>query len=172
MSESQSNMKVFKTATCKSTSGKSTLTYQIGALPDSTVYIRISKNSAAGFFNDEWIKIDDIHKALTKSHKGDSLTSFLLAGLFKGRSSNSPAFLMAALTHERLLRVLKGKSRGHELLDSEGFNIKMDKLVAAKAKPKRATATARKKAVTKKAPSRKAVIKKRSVAKKKQTKSL
>ena len=44
-SENDPTMKVLKTATCKSISGKSTLTYQIGCAPDSTVHVRISKNS-------------------------------------------------------------------------------------------------------------------------------
>ena len=34
------------------------------------------------------------------------------------------------------MRVLKGKKRGHEFLDPEGFNSKMDKLAASKAKGK------------------------------------
>ena len=55
MNNSEPEMRILKSATCKSTSGKSTLTYQVGCLPDSTVHLRISKNSAAGFFNDEWM---------------------------------------------------------------------------------------------------------------------
>lgn len=72
MSKSEDNpeMRILKTATCKSTSGKSTLTYQIGCTPDSTVHIRISKNSAAGFFNNEWLAINDIQKALANGPKG------------------------------------------------------------------------------------------------------
>ena len=42
---SKPEMLALKTATCKSISGKSTLTYQIGCAPDSTVHVRISKNS-------------------------------------------------------------------------------------------------------------------------------
>ena len=34
--EDNTNMKVLKTATCKTLSGKSTLTYQIGCDPDNT----------------------------------------------------------------------------------------------------------------------------------------
>jgi hypothetical protein len=170
--EDNPDMKVLKTATCKTITGKSTLTYQIGALPDSTVHIRISNNSGSGFFNDEWISIKDIQKALADGPEGQPLTSFMLQSLLSGRSANTPAFIMAALTHERLLRVLKGKKRGHEFLDPEGFDAKMDKLVSAKAKPKGTTSSTRKKAVTRKAPSKKAVIKKRSVARKKQQKSI
>jgi len=41
-------MKVLKTATCKTLSGKSTLTYQIGLSPQSVVHLRIDKNSGGG----------------------------------------------------------------------------------------------------------------------------
>jgi hypothetical protein len=160
-------MRILKTATCKSTSGKSTLTYQIGALPDSTVHIRITKNSGAGFFNDEWVAIKTIQKALANGPKGQPLTSFLLQPLLRGGSSNTPAFIVAALTHERLLRAMKGKKRGHELLDPVGFDAKMQKLVTSKAKPKRSTSSTSKKVVTKKAPSKKAAVKKKAAARKK-----
>jgi len=126
MSNSEPEMRILKSATCKSISGKSTLTYQIGCLPDSTVHLRISKNSAAGFFNDEWIALKDIERVLAESPEGQPLTSFLLQPLFNGKSVNTPAFLMAALTHEKFLRVLKGKKRGHELLDPEGFDAKIE----------------------------------------------
>ena len=169
MNKDEPKMRILKTATCKSTSGKSTLTYQIGVLPDSTVHIRITKNTGAGFFNDEWISLQKIQEALNKSPEGQPLTSFLLQPLLRGGSTNTPAFIVAALTHERLLRAMKGKKRGHELLDPDGFDAKMQRLVASKAKPKGATSSTRKKAVTKKAPSKKAVVKKKAAARKRQS---
>ena len=53
MSKSEDNpdMRVLKTSSCKTLSGKSTLTYQIGCLPDSTVHLRIAKNTGGGFFS-------------------------------------------------------------------------------------------------------------------------
>ena len=159
-------MHILKTASRKSTSGKSTLTYQIGCLPDSTVHIRITNNSGNGFVNTSWYSLDEINKVLAKGSKGGRLTSYILQTVIKG-SSNTPAFVMASLSNERILRALKGKSRGYEFLDPEGFNAKMDKLVTSKAKPKRTTTSTRKKAVTKKAPSKKAAIKKRVAARRK-----
>jgi hypothetical protein len=168
--EDNPEMRILKTATCKSTSGKSTLTYQIGCMLDNTIHIRITKNSSAGFFNDEWIALKDIEKVLVNGPKGQPLTSFLLQSLFDGKSSNSPGFMMAALTNERLLRVLKGKKRGHEFLDPEGFDAKMQRLVSAKAKPKGAvrktTGGTTKKTVTKKA-----AIKKKSMSRRKTAKT-
>jgi len=160
-SEDNPDMRVLRTSSCKSITGKSTLQYQLAVTPDNSVHIRITKNTGAGQFSPEWIRIADIQKSLAKGHKGSPLTSFLLQPLFKGKSANTPAFIMAALTQEKLLRVLKGKKRGHELLDPEGFNVKMDKLAASKSKPKVMTST-RKKAIVKKAPTKKVAIKKKA----------
>ena len=49
----QSDVRVLKKATCKSITGKSTLGYEIACTPDNFIYIRISNNTGAGFFNDE-----------------------------------------------------------------------------------------------------------------------
>jgi hypothetical protein len=134
MSKSEVVIRVLKSATTKSISGRSSLKYEFGSAADNTVYIRITNNSASGQFSPEWVKVDDILKALAKARKGDPLTSFLLEPLLRGRSVNTHAFIMAALTNEGLLRVLKGKKRGHELLDPEGFDAKMRKLVSAPVK--------------------------------------
>ena len=75
---------------------------------------------------------------------------------------------MAALTHEKLLRAMQGKKRGHEFLDPKGFDAKMQRLVSAKAKPKGVTSNTRKKSVVKKAPTKNSAIKKRSAARRKQ----
>lgn len=159
------SMQILKTASCKSVSGKSTLTYQLGAPLDGTVHIRISKNTGNGFFNPEWIKIEDIQKALAKGHEGDPLTSFLLAPLFKGKSTNSPAFMVAALSQEKLLRVLKGKKRGHEFLDPDGFHARMQRLVSAKAKPKGTAGRTTRNASTKKTAIKKKVASRRKTLK-------
>ena len=161
-SEDKPDMRILKTSSCKSITGKSSLTYQVGATPDDDIYIRITKNTGAGQFSDEWIKVEDIQKALAEGHKGEPLTSFLLQTLFKGRSVNTPAFIMAALTQEKLLCALKGKKRGHEFLDPEGFDSRMQKLVSGKGTTSRAK---------KKAPVRKAPSKKRAVARKKAAKT-
>ena len=180
--EDNPDMRVLKTATCKTLSGKSTLTYQIGTLPDSTIHVRITKNTGAGFFNDEWVAVKDIQEVLADGPEGQPLTSFLLQPLVKGKSVNTPAFLMAALTHERLLRVLKGKKRGHEFLDPEGFTAKMEKLMASKSttgvKPKGTTkktggSTTGKTAggMPRKTVSKKAAVKKKSMSRRKTSKT-
>jgi hypothetical protein len=154
---------ILKTTTCKSVSGKSTLTYQIGTLPDSSLHLRIDKNSGNGQFSREWISLEVIRTALEKVPAGSRVTSYYLEPLFKGKSANNPSFLMAGLSHLGLLRPLKGKQRGHELLDPTEFDARMDKLTSAKPK----TGSATRKQTTKKAQ-----IKKKAVARRKTAKAL
>ena len=162
MKKSEDNMRVLKTATCKSVTGKSTLTYQLGQALNHTVHIRITKNSSSGQFSSEWVKIDDIQRALAGGREGEPLTSFMLQNLFKGKSVNTPAFIMAALTKEQLLCTLKGKKRGHEWDDRDGFELKLEKLTSGKTT---------KKAVTRKAPRKKATVRKKTATRKKTAKT-
>ncbi|MGB5306831.1 MAG: hypothetical protein WBO57_11375 [Gammaproteobacteria bacterium] len=83
-SEDTPEMRVLKTANCKSITGKSTLTYQIGCTPESVVHLRIAKNDGGGFFSDEWVSFDGIQEALKKRHEGQAITSYLLAPYSRG----------------------------------------------------------------------------------------
>ena len=158
------DMRVLKTATCKSISGKSTLTYQIGCTPDSSIHFRITKNTGAGFFNNEWIALKDIEKALAESPEGQPLNSFLLQPLFSGKSTNSPGFMAAILTREKILSSLKG--RRYELLDTEEFNARMQKLVSSG----RSSGATRKKTV-RKTTAKKAQVKKKAAVRRKARKT-
>ena len=146
------SMRILKTFTCPSLSGKAEITYQIGCTPESEVHLRVVGNTGGGFFNSNWVAMKDIQEILGKYTKEDVITSFVLAPLFKHKSVNTPSFLWAALEHEKWLRRLKGKTRGHELYKPEIFTAKVEKLLAGKprAKAKRTTKRATKKAATKK----------------------
>jgi hypothetical protein len=152
MSKSENNpdMKVLKTATCKTLSGKSTLTYQIGCNSDADIHLRITKNSGGGFFSDEWVKYEDIQAVLKERSKDSPIMSHFISPLLKGKSSNTSGFIMAALSHLKLLRPLPKKKRLHELLDQGSFLDTAEKLMSSDVKPKAAV----KKTVRKKATSR------------------
>jgi hypothetical protein len=156
-------VKVLHSATCMSLSGKSNITYQIGGDEDANVYLRIHSNTGGGFFSPEWVSLSEVQKFIEAAPKDTPLSSWSLHPLFRGKSVNTPAFLMAALVHEKWLRILRGKKRGLEVLDAAPFRAKLEKLVSGKAKPKaaaeakpKAPAAAKPKASTaKKAPARK-----------------
>lgn len=70
----------------------------------------------------------------------------------QGGAVDAPAFLLAALVQEKWLRVLKGKKRGVDAVDSAAFQTKI----------KRLTGTARKSPTEKKPPvKRKAPVRKK-----------
>ena len=162
-------MKVLKTATCKTISAKSTLTYQVGSYDDE-LHVRITKNTGGGFFSDEWISMDDIKAVLDEHPEGTPVTSFMLQPIFKGRSVNTPAFLLSTLVHEKLLRPIQDKKRSHE--PAEDFTAIVEKLTSSTNAAKKKVTSKRptKKAVTKKTGgtvSRKAPVKKKATARKK-----
>ncbi len=131
-------MKILKTGKCKSLSGKSNLTYNIGVDPESAIQIRILSNDGGGYFSMEWISLDDVLALLKKHPKDTPITSTTFTKLYKGKSVNSPAFLVAALKNEGLLQSIGGKQRSHELGDPDTFMSKMEALVTTKPARKKA----------------------------------
>jgi hypothetical protein len=166
MSESKETMKVHKTGTTRTLSGKSTLTFQVGCSSDNNLHIRITKNTGGGFFSDEWISMNDVRSVLDEQPAGTPVTSFILQPLFHGKSVNTPAFLLAALASEKLLRPMKGKKRSHEPVDSEEFTAMVEKMTSSNVKPKGAVKKTTKR-VAKKAPRKKAAIKKKAMSRRK-----
>lgn len=129
------------TGTCDTLTGSSRLTYHIGRAPDGEIHLRVHSNTGGDFFSQEWVAFDAILQALKKRPEGKPITSILLHPLFRSKSVNKPAFLLAVLLHEKLVRSLQGKLRRHELADPTVFMAKVDRLVAsgteAKGKPAR-----------------------------------
>ena len=106
-----------------------------------------------------------IHAVMEEHPEGTPVTSFILYPLFNGRSVNTPAFLLAALAHEKLLCPMKGKKRSLE--PAEDFTAIMEKMTSSTNAAKKVTKRPTKKAVTKKTVSRKAAVKKKAAARKK-----
>jgi hypothetical protein len=133
-------VKVISSATCLSLSGKSNITYQVGTDPEANIYLRIYGNTGGGFYSPEWVPLAEVQKFIADAPKDKPLSSWSLHPLFRGKSVNTPAFFMAALVHEKWLRILKGKKRGLEVLDEAPFMTKLEKLTAGKASPKKPAA--------------------------------
>ena len=150
-------VKVVHSSTCPSLSGKSQISYQIGVHPEGAMYLRIYANTGGGFFSPEWVPLAEVQKFIDAAPKDKPLSSWSLHPLFRGKSVNTPAFFMAALVHEKWLRILKGKKRGLEVLDEAPFMAKLEKLTAGKASPKKPAANPQKPATVsaKKSPAKK-----------------
>ena len=133
MSETISNlvtsMRILKVASCPTISGKATLTYHIGSVADNEIHFRVHSNTGGGLFSAEWVSLNAIKSALDNATQ--PITSFTLSKIFKGKSTNTPGFLMAVLKSEGLVRNLEGKIRGYEQIDSNAFMSEINALITS-----------------------------------------
>jgi len=137
------NVRVLKTGTCPSLSGKTKLTYEVGGGPGSQISLRITKTAGTGSFSKDWVALERIHALLEKN--GDKpIASHTLASLFT--SANNPGFTLAVMKHERLVRPTADNPRCYERLDGKAFFAEIEALMGSKpaaskkvAQPKTAT---------------------------------
>jgi len=132
--EIESNIRTLKTGNCSSRSGKSKLTYLIRVDVASEIHFRIHANTGNGFFYDDWIPLDTILELLGKP--GGAFTSFALYSLLKGKSNNTPAFLIAALLEEGIVRRSLTEKRCFELSEVSVFMTKIKPLMESKTESK------------------------------------
>lgn len=125
----ESEIRVLKSATCPSLSGKSKLTYLVGCTAKSEILFRVHSNNGGGFFSNEWVSMNAIQQVLDKSPNNKAITSYVLHKLFQGKSLNTPAFLVAALQNEGLLKASKEKKRCFEANDPKEFMTRMKALI-------------------------------------------
>jgi len=103
---------------------------------DSIIHLRITKNSGGGFFSDEWVKYADIQAVLKERSENSPIMSHFISPLLLGKSSNTSGFIMAVLSHLKLIRPLPKKKRLHELLDPGPFLDTVEKMMSSDVKPK------------------------------------
>jgi len=120
-------LKIVRTAKCQSLTKKSTLTYNLSKDDNHKLYIRINSNSGGGFFSNEWILLDDITELIGDASDEKPITSYILFPLFKGKSVNTPSFLVAALLQEEVLSQCPGKSQHYVFFGTEKLLITIDK---------------------------------------------
>ncbi len=94
-------MKNVKEYACPGLSGKTTLTYEVGIEADQSIWLRLVKSSGGGFLSDDWVSIDAVIETLKQ--EPSPFSSYALHTHFKGKSANTPGFLMAVLRHEELV---------------------------------------------------------------------
>ena len=125
----ESTVRILKTATCPSLSGKSKLTYQIGHSEKTGIQFQIADNSAAGAFNSDWFSLKSIEAALDKVPKGEPVTACNFMSLFRKMSSNTPFFVFAAMLHEGLFKPSKEHKRCYDRADTTDFLAAMQTLI-------------------------------------------
>jgi hypothetical protein len=154
--KTETSVRILKTATCSSLSGKSKLTYQIGYDDKAGIQFRITENSAAGAFNQDWFPLKSIEAALDKAPKGEPVTAVNFMSLFRNMSTNTPFFIFAAMRHEGLFVPSKKNKRSYDRVDTADFLAAMQALIEGRV-PSQNDAKVKKnagrKSVTAKAPS-------------------
>ena len=105
---SEPTIKKVRSGTCKTLSGKSDLSYDLGTDPSKVIHVKISKNSGGGFFSKEWVSWSAIEAALEAE---EPITSICLRPLFRGRSVNTSGFLLATLLAEGVVETVADKKR-------------------------------------------------------------
>lgn len=122
-----------KSSTCKSLSCKSELSYHIAYDSDNEIYFRIVGNTGSGFYSCEWIALSAIEEVFEKRPPMAGITAFTLTNLFKGKSVNTPAFLLAVLKAEGLIQTLPDRKRACEPIPNSSFANDIYALVDAEA---------------------------------------
>ena len=135
------DIRVLKSETCPSLSGKSTLTYHVGASPESVIFIRVFANSGGGFFNRDWIEFKTLQKVLEKRTGANPVTSSAFGELFPGKSVNTTGFLLAVLKHIELVKPLPDKPRCYEFVDPGKWLAEVEALMTSAAVAPQDTST-------------------------------
>jgi hypothetical protein len=134
------SIQVLQEATCPTTTGKSTLGYQIGTDDAGEIHLKVTRNSGGGYFSEEWVPFPTIQAVLEGWPAEKPITSQALRVLYRGKSANNPGFLSAVLLAEGLLEPVPGKARVLQACDPGPFLARVAKLrgssIEATAKPK------------------------------------
>jgi len=119
-------VQVIKEAQCKSLEGSATLHYQIGLDDAGEIQLKIDKNAGGGFFSNEWISFTAIQQAFSDWPEDTPINSMALRPLFRGKSVNTPSFMLAVLTAEGLLEPMPKRKRVHRATDPAAFLASLD----------------------------------------------
>ena len=132
---SDSPINVIKETSCLSSTGKSTLDYQVGMDKKGEIMFRLTCNSGGGHFTRSWISFTDVQAALKAWPQDIPITSMALRTLSKGKSANDAGFACAVLVAEGFLEKFSGKSRVHTVIDPKLFKAKVEALIAGGGMP-------------------------------------
>ena len=149
--ELDDTMRVLSTGTCDTLSGSSRLTYHIGSCRTARSTCVCTATPAAA--SSSGVDLAAGHPDGTEEASGrEAHHVHPVNASFRGRSANTPGFMLAVLLHEKVVRSMQGKLRRHQLADPSVFTDKVQKLMAAaganvkgKAAQKPARSTTRKK---------------------------
>jgi hypothetical protein len=155
-------VRIIKVGTCPNSSGKAKLTYHLGSLNGAALLLRIWANSRAGAFSKAWTGLAALEKALSSAGDKPFTPAVLLGTAIKGKGVNTPAFVMAVLKHEGLVKPAEDKKRHFVRCDPGPFYAAVKALLKAPAQAEgKAPVEAKKPMPAKKAPAKAAAAPKK-----------
>ena len=122
-------VRILRSSSCPSLSGKSTLTYNIGCNALSEVQFQVIANTGGGYWNADWVAQQSIQQVLNKQPNGKDITSATLRAIYPSKSVNSPGFLLAVLKDVGLVGTTATNPRCYELLDPTAFIAEVSALL-------------------------------------------
>ena len=117
----ENSIQVLKQGSCPTSSGKSTLGYEVGVNESGAIHLKVSSNDGGGFFSAEWVSFTDIQTALKAWPADHGVTSMTFRKIFRGKSANTPGFLIAVLCAEGIIEPVGNKTRVHRACDPAAF---------------------------------------------------
>ena len=111
-------IRVLKSATCPSLTGRSTLGYELGIKDESEMYLRLVSNTGSGFFSKEWVACSVIEQLITGV---SDLTSTSFKALFPNKSVNTGGFVMAVVKELGLIHPNVQNARWHQHVSEMTF---------------------------------------------------
>jgi hypothetical protein len=123
-------IRVLRSGNCPSLSGKSKLTYEFRLDDKAGWHVRIAKSSGTGYFSKDWIPMEHVQRVLAKNG-AKPISCHTLGPIFKGRSVNTPGFVLAVLKHVGLVQTSPENPRNYQLLDGQAFFAELEEAARA-----------------------------------------
>ena len=111
-------IRVLKSGSCPSLTGRSTLGYQLGLKDESELYLKLISNTGSGFFSKEWVACSVIEQLINGSAE---LTSTSFKAIFPNKSVNTGGFVMAVIKALGLIQTNPQNSRWHQQVPEMTF---------------------------------------------------
>ena len=127
--KSKLDIRILKEDTCPTTSGKSTLGYQVGADESGEIFFKLISNTGGGFFTSEFFSYSRVLAALETLPDGQPFSSFAMRSVIEsGRSANNAGFTTALLLSEGLIELAPGKTRLFQTSEPSRFLDNVEQL--------------------------------------------
>lgn len=128
-SNPENTIQVIKEATCPTTSGKSTLGYQVGADESGEIFFKLISNTGGGFFTSQFFSYSRVLAVLETLPDGQPFSSFAMRSVIEsGRSSNNAGFTAALLLSEGIIELAPGKTRLFQTSEPSRFLDNVEQL--------------------------------------------